>query len=64
MGSICENCKASKRIKNTLGCNCDRIHNDFEIIRSELCKGLKINYTPRFHCRFVDLVEEERVNEN
>ena len=32
MGSICENCKASKCIKNTLGCNCDRIHNDFEII--------------------------------
>lgn len=56
---ICENCKASKHIKDSLGCNCDKIHNNFEIIRSEIYRTLKVNYTPRFQCRFAYLVEEE-----
>ena len=55
---ICKNCKASKHIKESLGCNCDKIHNNLEVIKGELLKTFKVDYEPKFQCRFADLVEE------
>lgn len=54
---ICENCKASKHIKESVGCNCDRIHNNLKVIKSEFLKTFKVEYKPKLQCRFTDLVE-------
>lgn len=56
---ICNNCKASKRIKDTLGCNCDRLFNNIEVLKQEFFKIFKYDYQPKFQCRFADLIEED-----
>lgn len=57
---ICDNCNASKEIKDTFGCCGDRLHNAWEDVKCEFLKGVKVEYTPKYQCRFADLVEEER----
>lgn len=56
----CDNCKASQQIKDSLGCNGDRLFHYFEILKHEFFKTFKVDYTPKFQCRFADLVEEEQ----
>ena len=56
----CETCKASKRIKDTFGCNCNRLFNNIEILKQEIFKIFKDDRQPKFQCRFADLVEEEQ----
>ena len=55
--SICNNCKASKRIKETMGCNVDRLSNAWEDLKHEFFKIFKQDYQPKYQCRFADLVE-------
>lgn len=56
----CDNCPASKTIKNSLGCNGDQLFNRWEIFKGDIAKMLKIEYEPKFQCRFSDLVEIEQ----
>lgn len=60
----CDNCKASKQIKDSLGCNGDRLFNHFEILKGEFLKAFKIDYKPKFQCRFADLIKEEKCCES
>ena len=53
----CDNCNAPKIIKDSLGCNGDRLNNAWENLKCEFLKGLKIEYTPKYQCRFADLIE-------
>ena len=55
--NICNNCKAPKHIQESLGCNCDRIHNNLEVIMSNIFETFRINYAPKFKCRFKDLLD-------
>ena len=57
---ICDNCTASKIIKDSWGCCGDRLHNAWEDCKHEFCKLAKIDYEPKYQCRFADLVEEQR----
>lgn len=57
---MCDNCPASKKIKDTWGCNADRLHNSWEDFKHEFCKLAKTDYQPQYQCRFADLVEMER----
>ena len=61
---ICDNCTASKRIKDTMGCNGDQLHNRFEVLKSKIAKSFKNKYEPKFQCRFADLVEIEKQERN
>lgn len=60
----CDNCKAPKAIKDSLGCNIDRLNNAWEVLKSETLKQFNIAYKPVFQCRFADLIEsiEEDTN--
>ena len=53
----CNTCNAPKHIKESLGCNGDRLFNAREVFKSEFLKGFKIKYEPQFQCRFADLIE-------
>lgn len=55
----CDNCNAPKKIKESLGCNADRLHNQGEILRREILKIFKVPYEPKFNCRFADLIESD-----
>ena len=57
---MCDNCPASKKIKDTMGCNGDRLHNAWEDLKHEFFKIFKDDYQPQYQCRFADLVEMER----
>lgn len=59
MNIKCNNCKASKKIKETLGCNIDQVFNRKEILKQEILKSFKIKYVPKFQCRFEDLIHEK-----
>lgn len=53
----CNTCNAPKEIKESVGCNADRLFNTWEVFKSGFLKGIKINYEPQFQCRFADLIE-------
>ena len=55
----CDNCPASKIIKNSGTCNLDQLFNRVEILKSEIAKTFKLEYKPKFQCRFEDLIELE-----
>ena len=57
---MCDNCHASKKIKDAMGCNGDRLHNNWEDLKHEFFKIFKHDYHPQHQCRFADLVEIER----
>ena len=57
----CETCRASKRIKDTFGCNCDRLFNNIELLKREFFKIFKDDYQPKFQCRFADLVRRSKM---
>lgn len=56
----CDKCNSPKVIKDSLGCNADRLHNAFEDFKHEICKLAKKEYEPNYQCRFADLIESER----
>jgi hypothetical protein len=57
----CDNCPASKIIKESMGCNADQLYNRFELLKAAIVQAFYSEYTPNFQCRFADLVEiEER----
>ena len=53
---ICDKCNASKKIKDTMGCNGDRLHNAWEDLKHEFFKIFKDDYQPKYQCRFADLI--------
>jgi hypothetical protein len=53
----CNTCNAPKEIKESVGCNADRLFNSREVFKSEFLKRMKINYEPQFQCRFADLIK-------
>jgi hypothetical protein len=53
----CVNCPASRNVKNTLGCNADRLNNAFEDLKHDICK----KYSCKYQCRFFDVVMYEYV---
>ena len=57
---MCDNCPASKKIKDTMGCNADRLHNAWEDLKHEFFKIFKHDYQPQYQCRLADLVKMER----
>ena len=62
---ICDNCPASKIIKESMGCNADQFHNRVELLKAAIAKAFYLEYKPEFQCRFADLVEiEERKRKN
>lgn len=59
----CDNCSASKEIKNIATCNLDQLFNRVEMLKSEIAKTFKLEYKPKFQCRFEDLIELEKERE-
>ena len=59
----CDNCNAPKEIKDSLGCNGDRLHNAFENLKCEFLKGCLIEYKPKYQCRFADLIDHHTEKE-
>ena len=53
---MCDNRPASEKIKGTMGCNGDRLHNACEDLKHEFFKIFKEDYQPQYQCRFADLV--------
>lgn len=57
----CDNCPASKIIKESMVCNADQLHNRCELLKAAIVQAFYPEYKPKFQCRFADLVEiEER----
>lgn len=56
MNIKCDNCNASKEIKDTFGCYGDRVHNAWEDLKHEFFKIFKYDYQPQYQCRYADLV--------
>jgi len=55
----CDKCNASKEIKDTLGCCGDRLNNAWEDLKKEFFKLFKYEYTPKYQCRFADLIDQQ-----